>query len=427
MSVPTLTVHLGWSALKKSRDAAREALSRVPAGEAYRLVLVYGSARHDHAEILAEVRRNAPDAPVLGCSTTGEMCPEGVLRDGLVVAGLASDHLEAGVGHGAGVFSEPRAAARRAVDQAREALAAAGGPERAHRVCILHTAGFTLSQPGVEEDVLAAIKEQLGDGWIIAGGSAGDGARFLRSFQLAGDQVLQGSVVVGLIHTDLRVTSGLGHGFVPQDRSFAVTEVDGTLVRRIEGRPALDFYADLLGVKPKKLTAGLGLIRASEKVPRFLMSVGQGAGLTPKMITEKIPFFRHAMEHPFGVESPGGLLTVKVPKAITREGFLEFQTRLDGVERLRLMRLDPERTMTASARAVEALRDDQGVDPVLALIFECNGRYMFLLDRIDQLFERLRDATTAKIVGFFSNAEQGALPGLGCQAHNYSVSALGLG
>ena len=67
------------------------------------------------------------------------------------------------------------------------------------------------------------------------------------------------------------------------------------------------------------------------------------------------------------------------------------------------------------------------VSPAVVLVFECLGRYMYLLKQIDRLFPKVREATSAEIVGFFSAAEQGEMQGLTCQAHNYSTAVLGLG
>jgi hypothetical protein len=421
-----LTVKVGQSAARNSGDAAREALANL--GGEFKLIFVYASIKHKHHKILDEVRRQHGDTPVIGCTTTGEIGSGGVLRDGLVIAGLASDLLEVGVGHGSSVFQRPADATRAAVQMARESLAAAGGGSRQSHVCLVHTAGFTLSQPGVEEDVLLALRGSLGEDWLIVGGSASDGARFLGSRELIRGEVLEQSVVVALLATDLDLHHTMAHGYVPTERSFPVTEAAGNLVKRIDGKLAQDFYAELLGVTPQQLTKGLGLIRMTKKVPKFLSAVSQKVGLTPQVITEKIAFFGHATENPFGVQSDSsGAFVVKVPKLITTEGWLEFQTRMDDVDRLTLMKLDPEATVTASARAVAAASENAAHPPKLILIFECLGRYMYLLDQVEQLFQSVRQATDAEIAGFFSAAEQGTMQGMSCQSHNYSTAVLGLG
>lgn len=424
-----ITVQVGRSTQKKSREAVREALSPLAdATEPYRLVFVYCSIKHKHDQILAEVRRQVGDVPVLGCTTTGELSSDGLLTDGLVIAGLASDCTEAAVGHADRVFDRPDAAAREAVDRAQRALEDLGGPARNHYVCILHTAGFTLDHAGVEEDVVAAVRDELGDEWIVVGGSASDGARFLGSREFTGDRVHEQSVTLGLLATDLEVHHDMAHGFTPTNRSFPVTEAKDNLVKRIDGRLAVDFYADLIGVRPKQLTKGLGLLRMTDKVPKFLTAMTQKVGLTPQVITDRIPFYAYAVDHPFGVKSDSGASVLKVPKTISPEGWLEFQTRMDEVAELHLMQTDPEDMLSASADAVAAVGRAAGDHPPrLVLVYECLGRYMYLLKQIDRVFPKVRAATDAEIVGFFSAAEQGIMEGVECQSHNYTTSVLGLG
>jgi hypothetical protein len=424
-----ITVKVGRSTHKKSREAAREALDPLTgtAGP-YRLVFVYSSIKHKHGEVLAEVRQRLGDVPVLGCTTTGELSSDGFTSDGLVIAGLASGCTEAAVGHGDRVFERPEAAAREAVDRAQRAMETLGGPARQRYLCILHTAGFTLDHAGVEEDILAAVQDELGDDWIVLGGSASDGARFLGSKEFIGDRVLDGSVVLGLIATDLEVHHDMAHGFSPTDRSFPITEAQDYLVKRIDGRLAVDFYADLIGVKPKQLTKGLGLLRMTDKVPKFLTAMTQKVGLTPQVITDRIPFFAYAVDHPFGARSDSGAFVLKVPKTISPEGWLEFQTRMDDVEELQLMQTSSEAMLSASADAIASVsRAAADHPPRLVLVYECLGRYMYLLKQIDRVFPKIRAATDAEIVGFFSAAEQGTMAGVECQSHNYTTSVLGLG
>ncbi len=423
-----MTVRVGESDAKNSAAAAVEALGPLAEiKDELRLVFVYHSIKHKPAPILAEVKKQLGDVPVIGCTTTGELGSRGYHKDGLVIGGLASDRLEVGLGTGANVFERPADAAREAVAQARRELEAAGGPERASHLCLVHTSGFTLAKAGVEEDVLAALKAELGDGWDIVGGSASDGARFLGSKELLNDRVQEQSVVLALIATDLDLHHGMGHGYLPADRSFPITEVDGNLVKAIDGRKALDFYADLLGIKPKQLTKGLGLVRMTDKVPKFLTAVSQKMGLTPQVITEKIPFFNYATENPFAVRTEAGRYVVKVPKVITPEGWIEFQTRMEGEKELHLMKLDPQATLGASGAAIRGAAQDAPYPPRFFLVFECLGRYMYLLDQVDGLYRSMREATDAEIVGFFCAAEQGTMEGMACQTHNYSTSVLGIG
>lgn len=423
-----LEVKMGWSAHKNTQKALDQALAPLAAGkDSMDLVLLYCSIKHDSQKVVAEVNRRLGSVPIMGCTTTGEMCPGGLLQGGMVLAGLSSDALTAAVGHGQGVYTDPAGAAQRALSMAQRELEPRSPVTARNRICLVHTAGFTLDKPGVEEDVLEALKAQLGEDWLIMGGSAGDDIRFIGNHQFAGRQVFDDAVVLSLITTDLEVAHAMEHGYVPTEQHFVATETAGNLVKSIDGRRALDFYADLLRVPPSRLTTGLNLLRMTDKVPKFLMSFSQKVGLTPQKITDNIPFFTYSVENPFGVKTDSGAYAVKVPKVITPEGFIEFQVRIPQGTPLQLMKLDRERTLDASARAIARVTESLGADPQLTLVYECGGRYMYLYREIDALMSRISASTSSPLVGFFTSAEQGVMEGMACQTHNYSTSILALG
>ena len=72
-----IVARVGRSRHRRSGEAAREALAPLlKDGLDYRLLLVYSSIDHDHETILNVVRQHLPDAPVIGCTTTGEIAPD---------------------------------------------------------------------------------------------------------------------------------------------------------------------------------------------------------------------------------------------------------------------------------------------------------------------------------------------------------------
>lgn len=420
---------VGWSAEKNTDRAAGQALSPLSRhrGE-LGLVLAYASPRHDLGRVHREVRKALGEVPILGCTTSGEMNPEGLTQGGLVLIGLDRSQMRVGVGHGEEVFRDPARAGREAVQRAREALERAGGSARSQRLCLFHTAGFTLDQPGVEEDMAAAITEALGSGWLVAGASAADDNQFLGSSQLCGDRVLSRAVVLALVETDLRLSHGMAHGFAATDRRVLVTAASGSIVRELDGIRPLDRYAELIGVTPGKLTAGLSMVRTGNRLPKGLLSFSQKLGLTPQKITDNFAFFKYSIENPFGLPSADGSSTIaKVPRMITPEGYLEFHTRIPEGTALMLMRLDPRATLDASSRAIGQVEAELGGHAQVLLVFECLGRAMYLHRELDGLARAVREKTRTPMAGFFSAAEQGSLDRGPCLAHNYTASVIGLG
>jgi len=420
-----LTVKTGWSGEKNTRKAVRRALEDLKDhGDRLGLVFAYASVRHDPAALVSEIRETLGPVPLIGCTTTGEICRGGLLSGGVAVAGILSDRLTAAVGYGRNVYRDPTRAGQEAAAMARQKLGARFEAGARNKICLIHTAGFTMDKRGMEEDVLPGIRQVLPADWRIVGGSSGDDCKFLRNWQFAGDQVFDDAVVLTLISTDHRIAHRMEHGFVPTDRTFKVTDAADNVVRKIDGKLALDFYADLIELPPSKLTKGLNLVRMTDKLPKSLVSFSQKFGLTPQRIMDNIPFYTYVVEHPFGIRTGTGAFVAKVPKIISSEGYIEFHTRIAPGEELTLMKVDRERTLTASARAMAGAGKELGTEPSLILVYECVGRYLYMLRDIDTLYGKIKASAEAEILGFFSSAEQGVMEGLECQTHNYSTSVL---
>src|SRR5206468_1141837 len=81
----------------------------------------------------------------------------------------------------------------------------------------------------------------------IFGGTAGDQWRFKGTRQFHGTEVLQDSVPFLLFDEGVVFSFGVDTGWRPIGREGRVTEVDGHVVRGIDGRPATEFYREFLG------------------------------------------------------------------------------------------------------------------------------------------------------------------------------------
>lgn len=422
------SVTIGWSKHTSTKRALEQILEPFSSlrGE-LGLVLLYASVRHDLRRLAAGINDALGNAPLIGCTTTGEFCSSGHSMGGVVLGGISSDALAASCGFGRDVYRDPVNAGRRAASMASSKLGDLSGIEAKNKVCLLHTAGFTMTENAVEEDVLLGIQDVLDDGWTILGGSAGDECKYLQNFQLTGDQVFDDAVALTLMTTDLEISQQMAHGFTATDVTCKVTRSRDYAVEEIDGKLALDFYADLLSVPRSKMNARMGLVRLTDKVPKFLLSLSQRAGLTPKLIMDSIPFYTYAIEHPFGIKTPTGAIHLKAPKRISAEGYLEFYHRIPEGQELHLLELDEELTLNAAPRAISKVKEELGAEPSLCLVFDCVGRFMYFNAVAEPLYRRIRESTSADILGFFSGGEQGSMEGLGCRSHNYAVSVLGIG
>ena len=216
----------------------------------FALVLIFASPEADLARLPAEAARAFPGAAIAGCTTAGEITGAGY-EDGAVVA----------IGFAAEQFAAETVAIRdlrhldagdlaAALGRARERLAAAH-PEFSEEFALLLVDGLSV----MEDELAARLAAGLGSAPLI-GGSAGDGARFGRTFVMAGDALLGDAAVVSLVRSACPVRVFSVDHLEPTGRRMVVTEADPRrrIVRRINAEPAAREYARLLGKDPQQLT-----------------------------------------------------------------------------------------------------------------------------------------------------------------------------
>jgi hypothetical protein len=185
---------------------------------------------------------------LFGCTTSGEITPEGYSSDSAVAIGFAREAFTA--------------VARRITDlrafrfqDARELLLSARWElrERAPASEAGNTFALLLidSCQQAEEFVAAALGSELGNVPLI-GGSAGDNWRLHRTPVLADGRWHDDSALLLLVHTTCRFHTGNVHHFRPSPVRAAITAATPSkrLVHEINGAPAIQEYARLCGLAP---------------------------------------------------------------------------------------------------------------------------------------------------------------------------------
>ena len=240
--------------------AAARACREQLRSHAVSVVLVHASAQHDLEGVLAEVRGQFGDQPLIGASTCGELDGR-ILRGSVVVTAWASPHLRCSVGVGDGASADWRAA----LDQALQApaLRAALAPDddlvraRAERgsqlFAMLLVPGNTQRHPSPGYEIVEAFKQRtLGAIPVIAGASADD-------WRMQGNAVFHGSrvhadgLLVAVFETELSFGIAMSHGFQPSMQTLRVTGSTGRELLSLDGEPALPALARRLGRDAQEL------------------------------------------------------------------------------------------------------------------------------------------------------------------------------
>jgi hypothetical protein len=217
------------------------------------LVVLFASPTLDRVTLAAEVRARFGDTPVIGCTTAGEIGPCGLAKGSVSGFSLPASSFRVACERIPDVACFDVSAGGAMVSRLRAELSRHGPfPSAANCFALLLIDGLTVR----EEAVVGALSNALVD-IQLAGGSAGDGLDFGSTAVLADGAFSSSSAVLALIQTDRPFVPIKIQHFVPDSEKMVVTGADATrrIVFEINGDPAGQEYARLVGLDPSKLTA----------------------------------------------------------------------------------------------------------------------------------------------------------------------------
>src|SRR5712671_3624600 len=209
-----------------------------------RVAMLFAGIDHDFAIVLEQINAQWPGISLIGCTTDGEMSSDILFaEDSLALVLLSGDDFHAVSGVARSVSTDVVGSIRGSANDAVQRLAGSGGDGGAPSLCITMPDGLTVSGSAA----LNALRAALGDAVPVFGGTAGDQWRFKGTKQFHGTEVLQDSVPFLLFDEGVVFSFGVDTGWRPIGREGRVTDVDGHVVRAIDGQPATAFYREFLG------------------------------------------------------------------------------------------------------------------------------------------------------------------------------------
>jgi len=229
-------MRVGASAALDSARAAREAVEIALEGGEAALVLIFVSPSCDVPSVAVAANFAARGAPLIGCSTAGEIA-EGVAGSGRVVAVAMG---------GEGFVARTSLGLLADGGEVAGAAAAQGlvGLEAKNRALVLLSGG----NAGNHGAVVRGAYGVGGASVKMAGGCAADEGARTAIWVIHGGQALQDAVVGAAIGSAGSIGVGLGHGWTPTGESMVVTKSDGQRIFTLDDQPALDRYLAVAGV-----------------------------------------------------------------------------------------------------------------------------------------------------------------------------------
>lgn len=240
-----LSIRTGCSQAQNAVDAVKELHDKIGQDQA-ELVMFFCSSRYDLDQLAAEINRYFT-CKVVGCTTAGELGPDGFTEWSITGMSFAGD-----------VTAETYAIdlARYEADTERITEQIADMPKREGQKSfgVLLVDGLSLA----EEHLVAALYRQLGQLPII-GGSAGDDLKFDTTYIFANGKFESKKAVFTLVTTHKEFATIKFQHFQPTSTNMIVTDSDPAIrvVKEINGLPAAEAYAAELGVSVEDFNSTL--------------------------------------------------------------------------------------------------------------------------------------------------------------------------
>lgn len=206
------------------------------------MLWVFGAISYDQQKLLDGIAAAAPGVPVVGCTTDGEISSQGLSINSVVVMALASDTIRLQSTYVERLSNDSYDAGF----QIGKSFQGSGIP---------YIQVFSDGLCGNADKIIQGIKAHMGEDIKIAGGTAGDGGDFKRTYQYFGNRVLTDSIVAVAFQGQFGLGTGTACGWFPVGIAKKVTRSVGNVVYELDGQPALQAYERFLGKHAERLPA----------------------------------------------------------------------------------------------------------------------------------------------------------------------------
>ena len=268
---PRRWMRVGRSAARDARVAGEEAAGQALEQDKASLLVVFCSDAYDLELLIRTISERSNGAPLIGCSTAGEIGASGPGDSSVVVTALGGEGFSIATALATGASGRLRLAS------AEVAASVSRLAERPHKVLMLLSDGLS----GDQQEVVRGAYSVVGAAVPLVGGCAGDDLKMNRTYQFHGTQVVTDAVVGAAIASDSPMGIGVRHGWRRVGEPMLVTGSADNRVDTLDDKPALDIYLDRLNAPPSArtdaaaftrfaITHPLGLSRRSGEEVRFV-------------------------------------------------------------------------------------------------------------------------------------------------------------
>lgn len=210
------------------------------------LVIFFCSSDYDLNALSDEIHCLFGDTPVIGCTTAGEIGPVGYIEQGLTGASLAKEACTVVTQLLAQLQEADIARGQSFIQDLKQQLTEKAPHANAQNSFAL----LLVDGLSIQEEIIARTFQGALGTLPMFGGSAGDGLHFGHTHVYHGGQFHNNAAVLALVTTPLPFKLFKTQHFIATEERMVVTAADAKkrIVKEINGRPAAQEYARLLGI-----------------------------------------------------------------------------------------------------------------------------------------------------------------------------------
>lgn len=294
-------------------------------------VIVFASAALDHLALLAALDAACRPGVLVGASSAGEFTHQCSGVGTASALALRSPHMQLRASLARGIKGRSREAARAVVD----GFTGAAPAHFAYRAALVMTDALA----GHADEFVEEMTVLTSGRYLLAGGGAGDDARFTRTHVFLGTEAYTDAAVALEILSEKPIGVGVGHGWRPAGGVLRATEVDGMRLVGLNGLPAVEAFE------------------------RHAQAQGQAFDRA-----DPLPFFLHNI---LGIDTGNGH-RLRVPLAIDADGAVLCAAEIPEHARVHIMTADAASAASAAFDATQAAVAALGAaTPAAAVFFDC--------------------------------------------------------
>lgn len=211
------------------------------------LAIVFNTVHYNSFEIVSSLREVLEETQVIGCSTAGIILSEFIATRGVAILAIRSDEMKFGVGSVNNVTApDTRQAGSRL---ARNTIADFGSHQR--KAFIFFTDGLLKNSA----PIIKGLQEVFGTFFPMIGAGSSDDFHFKKTFQYCQGEVMTTGAAGLLIGGHLNLGIGSQHGWKPLGRPRSINQIDGHIIKTIDGKKASSIYEEYFGKEMEDLRA----------------------------------------------------------------------------------------------------------------------------------------------------------------------------